>query len=499
MSAQPRSLLIRSMVLSAIAAWTIASCSSPPRQWGEGGGGSTTSTGSGGGRNSKAGMGGTTAGAGTGAASVVGGSGGNAADNSGMGATTSYAGADAPTAGAADAPMGGTAGTGTAGTGTAGAGTGGKGAAGAGTAGAAGQGTTAVCTPNATQCSGSDLKSCGSNGQWGAATSCGTHRACTGPVGTAQCACNTDPICKSVSSTCSSTMALANCAADGNGCFYQASSTACSGGCSGSACCSGPTAVCGNTCCDTSLNYCSGTICVAKASTGQACSSSVPCASASSCSNGYCCGSGLTGCSLSTCVNTQTSNDNCGACNKACTGGQTCSSGTCACALGAFACSKCLGWNFESSSTSGWSLSTRNNGTGTLTLATSTGKGNFSMMIQNANFPDFASDLLVKIAPCSGVALTVPSNGFTFSVDVLFQSNSHGFGDDTTGEGSPAVVLEGDGFSHIIGSSASPFSNGLWYTFTWTLPGTSVTNIDLRFAPQAAWYGNIILDNISLK
>ena len=95
-----------------------------------------------------------------------------------------------------------------------------------------------VCSSTATQCSGSDLKTCGSNGQWSAATSCGAHRACSASSGTAKCACSTDPVCKSLGNICSGTTALANCAMDGNGCFYQASLMMCStGACSGNACC----------------------------------------------------------------------------------------------------------------------------------------------------------------------------------------------------------------------------------------------------------------------
>lgn len=252
------------------------------------------------------------------------------------------------------------------------------------------------------------------------------------------------------------------------------------------------------------------------------------CGTGKTCSSGVCkCTTG-TDCGASGCVDINANdNKNCGGCGLSCTGNLTCAGGTCqcpntssacgsactACGSGqqctggsctcpdgaAFACNACLSWNFESGTKSGWSLSTRTDGTGTLQLATSTGKGNYSLMIQNAVFPAVTSDLFVQIALCNGVAVTIPPAGFTFSVDVLFQSNSYGFGDDGTGAGSPGVVLEGDGFSHLIAPNLAPFANGTWYTWTWTFTGTAITTMDLRFAPQAPWSGNIVLDNISLK
>lgn len=129
--------------------------------------------------------------------------------------------------------MGGRVGTG----GTAGT-SGNGGIVGSGGGGGGSGGAMSACQPNATQCAAGNLQTCGANGQWAAATSCGAHRTCTGPVGTAQCACNSDPTCKSIGSVCSGTTALVSCAMDGNGCFYQASSMTCSNGaCSGNACC----------------------------------------------------------------------------------------------------------------------------------------------------------------------------------------------------------------------------------------------------------------------
>jgi hypothetical protein len=303
--------------------------------------------------------------------------------------------------------------------------------------------------------------------------------------------------------------------------------------CNGSGTCGSATTSCG------ANAYCSGGSCTPKGtgsctnniqcSSGN-CSSGLCCASGLVNSNGVCCASGLTGCA-GQCVNTNTSNTYCGSCTRTCTGGNTCSGGVCACpntsgacgptcsACGtgqectggncacpggaAFRCNACLNWDFEAGSTSGWTLSTRNDGTGSLKLVTSAGRGNYSLMIQNASFPSVTSDLLVQISLCSGASVPIPASGFTFSVDVLFQSNGYGFGDDGTGSGNPGAVLEGDAgaaFSHLIASNIGPFTSGTWYSpWSWTFTGTSVSTIDLRFSPQAPWSGNIILDNISIK
>ena len=73
------------------------------------------------------------------------------------------------------------------------------------TGGASGTGgTSAVCQGSATQCSGNSVQTC-TNGQWGEAIACGTRQTCAGPVGTAKCTCNVDPVCSSVGGTCAST------------------------------------------------------------------------------------------------------------------------------------------------------------------------------------------------------------------------------------------------------------------------------------------------------
>jgi hypothetical protein len=135
-------------------------------------------------------------------------------------------------------------------------------------------------------------------------------------------------------------------------------------------------------------------------------------------------------------------------------------------------------------------------------------------MIQGANFPEASSDLYVQVALCGNDAINVPSGGFTFGVDVLFQSSGLKFGDvdDGTGTGSPYVLMESDmtpssgySFSEIINgaTAGAPQAIGQWYT-SWVISGVttttgSIATIDIRFAPQASWYGNILLDNIYLK
>jgi len=273
MFGRPARLATCSTTLLAITAWTVTGCSTP-RQYqpndggaGRGAAGSTAAAASGGVGGMRAGTGGTASDAGLDASSASNGTGGGGGMSAGTGGATFDAGPDAPNSGASGGILGvGTGGAGTGGAATSGAGTGGAagaggrvttggagtggagtggraatggaGTGGAGTGGAAGQGGGTACSPGATQCSGSDLKSCGSNGQWGAASSCGSHSACTGSSGTAKCTCTADPVCKSLGNICSGTTALANCAMDANGCFYQASLMTCAdGACSGNACC----------------------------------------------------------------------------------------------------------------------------------------------------------------------------------------------------------------------------------------------------------------------
>lgn len=166
----------------------------------------------------------------------------------------------------------------------------------------------------------------------------------------------------------------------------------------------------------------------------------------------------------------------------------------------ALVCNNCLLWDFEDAVTSSWAL-TSNNATGTLQLAASAGKGNYSLSISNAQFNAGASSLGVQVTLCAGAGIAIPTSGFTFSADVRFKaSGGLAFGDDGSGSGSPAVVLEANGFSHIIAGSDGPFTDGTWYTWTASLAGIpTTTTVTLRFAPQSLWYGTIFVDNISLK
>jgi len=247
--------------------------------------------------------------------------------------------------------------------------------------------------------------------------------------------------------------------------------------------------------------------CVAKTADGGTCTANVACQNGN-CSTysgtgaSICCPAGNSNCG--SCVNKKTDTANCGACGTKCVGGQTCSSGTCACPMNAaFVCNACLGWDFESGTTSGWTLGTRNDGTGTLGLAASAGRGNYSLDIQGAQFNVGASDLYVQVSLCGGAAIPLPANGLTFSVDVLFQSSGNfGFGDDATGSGFPSVLLESDNlYSRLIApQNGLPFSTGTWNTWTITFTGTSPAWIRVRFNPGGpSWYGNVLLDNISLK
>jgi len=107
-------------------------------------------------------------------------------------------------------------------------------------------GTSAACQGSATQCSGTTSVQTCANGQWGAPVGCGARQTCTGPVGTAKCTCNVDPVCSAVGGACVNTMTLANCAQDAQTCLYQAGTSTCTNGaCSGAA---GGASCCTNAC-----------------------------------------------------------------------------------------------------------------------------------------------------------------------------------------------------------------------------------------------------------
>jgi hypothetical protein len=241
---------------------------------------------------------------GAGSGGTGGGSGGSGGGTAGAGQAGTGSGGG--TAGAGQAGTGG--GGGTAGAGQAGTGGGGSGGgtAGAGQAGTGGGGTGgAPCQANATQCSGNGMQTC-ANGVWGAAVACGARQTCTGPVGSAKCTCNVDAVCKAVGSACDTTLKLAACSQDPQGCFFEVSSSPCTNGaCSGAAglaaCCTNACATVGGTCgSSTSLQTCSV---VANGCTVL---------NTSPCTNGACSGAaGAAAC-----------------CTNACTVGTTCGSST---------------------------------------------------------------------------------------------------------------------------------------------------------------------------
>lgn len=216
-------------------------------QPGIGSGGSPASGGDAGGGRPGTASGGTTGGM------ASGGSGGNNASGTGGvppgtgGVTAGTGGVGGEGLGTGGTSVGGRAGIGTGGAGmggaglagTGGRGTGGAATGGAGSGGSGGSGGPTACQTGQTKCSGTDLQTCASDGAWGNTMSCGAHRACTGPSGTAKCTCTTDPVCSAVGNACSTGNAsVVMCQMDGNGCLFQASSTTCTNGaCSAGACC----------------------------------------------------------------------------------------------------------------------------------------------------------------------------------------------------------------------------------------------------------------------
>jgi hypothetical protein len=121
---------------------------------------------------------------------------------------------------------------------TGGMATGGMATGGMATGGMGTGGVTAACQGSQAKCSGANIQTCGTDGQWATAQACGTRRTCTGPSGSAQCTCVADAVCTSITTACSNTTTMVSCSQDGNGCFYQTSPTMCTNGaCSGGSCC----------------------------------------------------------------------------------------------------------------------------------------------------------------------------------------------------------------------------------------------------------------------
>jgi hypothetical protein len=231
------------------------------------------------------------------------------------------------------------------------------------------------CTPGQTTCSAMGPQVCGSNGAWGTPTGCGTHQVCVGgggDAGPAMCQCANTAPCTGAGLACDNGQ-LAQCGQDGMGCWYAASTTACTNGaCFGNfpsaLCCTnactegtykcggaglqecvvqgngctgwnagtacGPHQSCtttgaGGSCtCNVDPN-CStvGTICMGTsgyatcAQDGNGCiydAGGGSCEANSSCSGGTCsCNSGFTSCN-GLCVDVNNNNNNCGACGHVC-------------------------------------------------------------------------------------------------------------------------------------------------------------------------------------
>jgi hypothetical protein len=173
-----------------------------------------------------------------------------------------------------------------------------------GAGGASTGGTTVACQGSATQCSGNGVQTC-TGGQWGGVVACGVRQTCIGPVGTAKCTCNVDPVCSSVGGTCANASTLTTCSQDAQACFYQSSATTCTNGaCSGAA---GTASCCANAC-TAGATCLSGTSLQTCAVAANGCTANTT----STCTNGACSGAaGAASC-----------------CTNACTVGATCLSGT---------------------------------------------------------------------------------------------------------------------------------------------------------------------------
>jgi hypothetical protein len=203
---------------------------------GTAGGGHGGTAGGGGGGGSLAGHGGGGAAGQGGAAGATAGAGGSSGGRGGAAGATTGSGGAAGSGGGTAGSSGGRGGAGAAG---AGGGSGGAAGAGGGAAGAGG------CPNGNQQCSGNGYQVCAS-GQWGQVAPCGTHRSCHQTGSTTVCTCNTDPVCNVAGSVCASDgVTLAACMQDTDGCFYETSSSSCSGACSGSA---GSATCCTNSC-----------------------------------------------------------------------------------------------------------------------------------------------------------------------------------------------------------------------------------------------------------
>jgi len=192
---------------------------------------------------------GDTAAVATGGAGAIPGAGSGGKPAGGTGGAGAAGGTGAGGAGAAGAGAAGTGGVNTGGVGTGGAGTGGAGAGGM------------PCQASATQCSGSGVQTCQSNGTWGAAVACGQRQSCTGAPGSAACSCKADPVCKALGASCSNASTLSTCLQDPQACFYELTSPCANGACTGPAgsasCCTNACTVGTTQCAGASVETCS--------------------------------------------------------------------------------------------------------------------------------------------------------------------------------------------------------------------------------------------------
>ena len=172
-------------------------------------------------------------------------------------------------------------------------------------------------------------------------------------------------------------------------------------------------------------------------------------------------------------------------------------SGACTCATGMMACGHCLGWDFESGTSSACTATS-----GTVQVAASAGQGSYSLAVANVNIDNSSvSDVAVTVPLCAaGSSALVPSGGLKLSVDIKFVSpTGRAFGDDGTGQGSIGILVNG----WTLVNGGSPLASGVWTHFgPYTIPpfGANATaaSMVVRFIPVAAWNGTIYLDNITL-
>jgi hypothetical protein len=90
------------------------------------------------------------------------------------------------------------------------------------------------CVRDQTSCVSGGIATClqGPDGCWayGTTVACqGYRQTCSDDAGTASCACNIDPVCKSVANVCTSSATAASCAQDNYGCLYEMATATCSG------------------------------------------------------------------------------------------------------------------------------------------------------------------------------------------------------------------------------------------------------------------------------